>query len=211
MNRWLLFAALGLGLWLSGCAPKLQAGPVEVARVVDGDTVWVRQGSAYVFKLRLIGIDTPEKGYFDNDTGRWQFAPQCYALEASARLRKILARCARSTGSGQAPVFVGDPEKTVGAYGRPLGSLLCNGRSVALQLIAEGYAREFTYRGQDYPARAAHLRAEREARAAGLGGWALRQAQDGALEPVCPDFGKRRASHQPVPSPDEGPVKTEGE
>lgn len=179
VTSWLLFAVVILAAWLAGCAPKLQPGPVDVARVVDGDTVWITQGSAVVFKLRLIGIDTPEKGYFDDDTGEWVFRPQCYALEATARLKEILATCA--------PVFVADQGKDVGAWGRPLGSLLCDGKSVALQLIEEGYAREFTYHGEDYADRAQHIEAEKQARLAGRGGWS-----------ECPGFDKRRASHRPV-------------
>src|SRR5687768_5520309 len=47
----------------------------KVTRVVDGDTIHVRVGNK-IEKVRLLGIDAPERGV-------------CYSAEAGAQLRRL--------------------------------------------------------------------------------------------------------------------------
>jgi micrococcal nuclease len=60
--------------FLSGCITKnLQDEKVYVAEVIDGDTFKLQNGT----RVRLIGIDTPEKG-------------ECYYEEARDELKKLI-------------------------------------------------------------------------------------------------------------------------
>jgi micrococcal nuclease len=61
-------------VFLFGCVTQnLPDGKVYVAEVIDGDTFKLQNGT----KVRLIGIDTPEKG-------------ECYYEEARDELRKLI-------------------------------------------------------------------------------------------------------------------------
>src|SRR4051812_46444779 len=66
----------------SGEGAGAAAANAVVVRVVDGDTIAVRAGRRSD-KVRLIGIDTPESVKPDTPV-------QCFALEASARMKALL-------------------------------------------------------------------------------------------------------------------------
>jgi micrococcal nuclease len=62
------------------------AFPVEVVRVVDGDTlVAVRPGSTRQLKVRMLGVDSPE-------SVKPGTAVACFGHQASAFLRRLLPR-----------------------------------------------------------------------------------------------------------------------
>ncbi|MER3405249.1 MAG: nuclease, partial [Chloroflexota bacterium] len=109
-------------------------------------------------RLRLIGIDTPEVV----DPRR---PVQCFGREASSRAHKLL--------DGQT-VWL-EPDASQGerdVFGRLLRYVwLPDGRLVNLQMVAEGYAHEFTFRWP-YRYQALFREAERQARLRGLGFWA---------------------------------------
>ena len=70
-----------------GTAPA--AHTFRIARVVDGDTVYLTNGA----KVRLVQIDTPEVF----------FGVECWGREASAETKKLLpvGTAVRLTGSGR--------------------------------------------------------------------------------------------------------------
>ncbi|OKH63613.1 nuclease [Mycobacterium sp. SWH-M5] len=106
-------------------------GPVPVTRVVDGDTIRVKtdQGNTTV---RLIGLDTPE--LLDPRS-----PVECFAQEASDYTKGRL--------TGQMVFLEDDPSQdSADRYGRRLAYVwTLDGRLVNLDLIAEGYAHEYTY------------------------------------------------------------------
>lgn len=106
-------------------------GPVPVSRVVDGDTLSVRTGDSDI-KVRLIGVDTPE--LVDPRT-----PVQCFAQEASDFTKSAL--------TGQLVYLEDDPSQdSTDRYGRRLAYVwTLDGRLINLDLIAEGYANEYTY------------------------------------------------------------------
>lgn len=123
-------------LMLAGCMPQ-SAGPthpldgnadhpvIEVVRIVDGDTIWLREVSTgKVVSARLTGYDTPET-----------FHPGC-AMEkalgdrAKARLDQLLR---------QARDIAPQPHGT-DKYGRLLIELTLDGRPLADIMVAEGLA-----------------------------------------------------------------------
>lgn len=127
------------------------AGYDVVTRVVDGDTIEV-DGTT---KVRYLGMDTPE-------TVDPRKPVQCFGHEASDYNHKLV--------EGKFVRLVRDVEDT-DKYGRLLRYVyLQDGTFVNLQLVAQGYARTYTW-----PPNIAHTQefvaAEQAAKAAGLGRW----------------------------------------
>ena len=83
-------------------------------------------------KIRMIGLDTPESV----DPRK---PVQCFALEASAQAKTIL--------EGQSVYLETDPSQDrVDEYGRTLAYVWTeSGRLFDLDMIADGYAHEYTY------------------------------------------------------------------
>jgi endonuclease YncB( thermonuclease family) len=122
---------------------------VSVVRVVDGDTIVVAIGGARGTKVRLIGIDTPERG-------------DCMFDAATQRMRALV--------EGQRVRLVRDVSET-DRYGRLLRYVFVGDRFVNALMVSEGFANAATY-----PPDVAHARdfvaLERVARAARRGLWA---------------------------------------
>ena len=127
-----------------------------VSRVVDGDTIVIRVGSASD-KVRLIGIDTPESVKPGTPV-------QCFALEASARTKALVP-------PGTPVRLDGDVEPR-DRYGRRLAYVYRarDNLFVNLVLVREGYAVPYTF-----PPDVAHadefVSAAADARAANAGLW----------------------------------------
>ena len=102
-----------------------------MTKVVDGDTIWV-DNNGKCQKIRMIGMDTPE-------TVDPRKPVQCFGLEASAQAKTILG--------GQSVYLESDPgQDTVDKYGRTLAYVwTTSGRLFNLDMIADGYAHEYTY------------------------------------------------------------------
>jgi len=136
--------------------PQGIQGPYTVIKVVDGDTIWVDNHGKRQ-KIRMIGLDTPESVDPRNPV-------QCFAFEASAQAKTLLG--------GQSVYLETDPSQdSVDRYGRTLSYVWTeSGRLFNLDMIADGYAHEYTYDlpyryQQDFKA------AEDEARAQERGLW----------------------------------------
>jgi len=136
--------------------PQGIQGPFAVVKVVDGDTIWV-DNNGQRQKIRLIGLVTPESV----DPRK---PVQCFALEASAQAKTILG--------GQSVYLETDPSQdSVDRFGRTLAYVwTASGRLFNLDMIADGYAFEYTY---DLPYRyqADFKTAEGDARAQERGLW----------------------------------------
>ena len=158
-SRALLLVAFGL--CLGGCGPQAPAGtePGEdlaprlddasevlagrVVGVADGDTLTVLDASRSTTKVRLAGIDAPESS---QDFG---------SRAKQALASKVFEREVR--------VGVTDQDR----YGRAIGDIYLEGRWINEELVREGLAWHYT----DYSDDARLARAEREARAEGIGVW----------------------------------------
>jgi len=111
--------------------PQGIRGPYTVVKVVDGDTIHVNVNGQKL-KIRLIGIDTPEVV----DPRK---PVQCFGREASAQAKTILG--------GQSVYLETDPSQdSIDKYGRTLAYVWTElGRLFNLDMIADGYANEYTY------------------------------------------------------------------
>lgn len=140
-------------------------GPYPVVRVVDGDTLVVNARGTPT-TVRLLGIDSPETVDPRRPVG-------CYGPQASRRAHRLL--------DGRLVWLRTDPSQDrTDRYGRLLAYIWTADGLVNERLVAEGDAREFTYRAP-YRLRPRLLAAEAEARAARRGLWGC-----------CPDAGNGR-------------------
>ena len=150
----LLVFALGLALGRTGdhrhaAAPPTATGTATVAKVTDGDTVWLSP----LGKVRLIGIDTPEVyGHVD-----------CFGPQASAFTDRVLRP------GTQVRYRIG--REAHDRYGRALAYLwLRDGRMFNELLAEDGYARPLTIPPNDDYARL-FAAAAYKARTTGRGLW----------------------------------------
>ena len=164
-------------------APTAEAGKFTfrgtVTRVVDGDTLDVRLTSGTRTRVRLIGIDTPERG-------------ACYAAKATSR--------ARTLALGDRVVLRGDPtQDTRDRFGRLLAYVsLPGGSDLGLQLIRGGFGEVFVFE-RPFRRLGAYRSAEQAARSAGLGLWGACVAP--SPPPPPPPLEPPPAEPPPAPPP----------
>ncbi|RME76509.1 MAG: hypothetical protein D6776_01125 [Planctomycetota bacterium] len=124
----------------------LACEPTEVARVIDGDTVQLADGR----RLRLIGINTPERG------------------EPLYRAATAFTKAFCATGPLE---LCHDVERT-DQYGRALGYLYRDGHNLSAELVRRGLAYCYTF-VPNVRFRDELLALQRKARAERLGLWSL--------------------------------------
>jgi len=128
----------------------------EVLRIIDGDTVVVVDSDGQKLRIRLLGIDTPEKN-------------QRFGYESSAYLKKILNK--------QSVTIISSPDKnkpyTLGYYKRIIGKIFLNGRDINLEMIQKGMAWHFKKYKKSQPMndRYSYNKAEVNARKKNIGLW----------------------------------------
>jgi endonuclease YncB( thermonuclease family) len=122
-----------------------------VTYVVDGDTLEVALTGGGRERIRLIGIDTPERG-------------GCYASRAPAAARRLAL--------GRRVVLKGDPtQATRDRYRRLLAYVwLPGGKDLGYQLVSGGFAKVYVY-GAAFQRLGAYRRAEQAASGGGRGVW----------------------------------------
>jgi micrococcal nuclease len=158
----LLFAA-PLALSLLTCentAQRQNLPVVQVLRCYDGDTCTTRQNQ----KIRLVGIDAPEK------KGTLGGAGQTGAEEAKVALQKMVI--------GQKVSLIDHGKDR---YGRILGEFCLETNSVNVSLIQEGFARAYT--GKAWPKTVdveLFKTAESRAKKLKIGVW---KRDDGGIDP----------------------------
>jgi endonuclease YncB( thermonuclease family) len=169
-----LLAPCFLGLATLVAAGAAGAGDFSkagrVTRVVDGDTVDVRLDGGRAERVRVLGIDTPERG-------------DCGSAAATAATRQL--------AGGRHVTLVGDAtQDTRDRYGRLLAYVwLPGGRDLGYRLVATGHARVYVYGGRPFTRLPAYEHARSLAGARGI--WACGRAS-------APSKGRRcRAGYFP--------------
>ncbi|MBT6251079.1 MAG: thermonuclease family protein [Nitrosomonadales bacterium] len=128
----------------------------KVQRVVDGDTVYVVDKSGNEFKVRLAGIDAPEKN-------------QSYGLASGHHLSKAI--------KNRWVFLESKPRKeklySVDRYNRVLAKILLDGQDINLIQISSGYAWHFKryQKKQSQVDRESYSKAELDAKRNQLGLW----------------------------------------
>lgn len=147
---------------------------VKVVSVTDGDTIRVQyQGRST--PVRLIGLNAPEVN-----------PHQCYGPQATTRMTQL-------TTGGTVHIKADGSQGNRDKYDRPLGHVYSpGGRSLAVILINEGYARKHTYNGV-YAGQSTHRRAQATATSKKRGLWgscATPKPKTPAPEPKTSCVGK---------------------
>jgi endonuclease YncB( thermonuclease family) len=150
--RWVVVAVVFLFAPVAyGAAPA--AHTFRIARVVDGDTVYLTNGG----KIRLVQIDTPEV----------YFGVECWGRQASAETKKLLP-------VGTAVRLASEPATDrVDRYGRLLRYVVRvgDGLNVNVFLVAHGDAAPYFYDGREGRYASVLTRDARRARASRRGLW----------------------------------------
>ena len=136
----------------------------RVVKVSDGDTVWVRLESGNRVKIRVWGIDTPEKF---RSKKLHREAERCMVPERDiVKLGKLASRKAEELLDRRRVLI--EPHGR-GYYGRLLGRLLIRGEEdFGLEMIRSGYACAY-----HRSAPREYMRAEEEARMERRGLWEM--------------------------------------
>lgn len=139
----LLASALSSNLWAQSLVG-------EVVAIADGDTLTVLDASRVQHKIRLAGIDAPER--------KQPFGQRSRQMLADLVFRK------------QVEVMTQKRDR----YGRTIGKVMYRGHDVNLTLVSEGMAWHYKQyaREQDKPDREFYAKAEDKARAERRGLWA---------------------------------------
>lgn len=161
--RWQTFVLLiGFLLGSALCAAAAEVRG-RVSWIYDGDTVMVDG----VGKVRLLGIDTPEKEASERDKAYRRAGITPRQLRRGAqRATDFLIR----TAKGQIVTLTFDRDKN-DRYGRTLAYVtLADGRMLNRELLRAGWA--LVYRRFDFRLKDDFLEVEAAARSAGRGLWA---------------------------------------
>jgi endonuclease YncB( thermonuclease family) len=131
----------------------------KVIRVLDGDTVEIRQGAGGAdqnVRIRMLGIDAPESKMPFGETCRRKLADFVAGHEVEVRTQAAKDR-----------------------YGRTVGQIWFEHRDINLAMVQDGCAWHYRqYAKRQAPAdRRAYARAEVEAHAAKRGLWSASYAQ----------------------------------
>ena len=128
----------------------------KVQRVVDGDTIHVIDTSGQKFKVRLIGIDAPEKN-------------QLFGLASTYHLSEILLN---KWVLLESKTKKGKPY-SVDRYNRVLAKIMLHDKDINLLQVSSGYAWHFKrYQKQQSPSdRESYSQAELSAKKNKLGLW----------------------------------------
>ena len=136
-----LIALIACVLCLSACSDDALQG--RVVKVADGDTITILDSSNTQHKIRLQGIDAPEKGQaFGKASGKF-----LAGLVAGREVRIAFSKRDQ--------------------YNRILGTVYLDDRDINLEMLKAGFAWHY----KQYDSTPAYAKAEAEARAAKRGLW----------------------------------------
>lgn len=137
---------------LPSIALALPAGPVQVTKVVDGDTIHVVDSGGETHKIRLVGIDCPESRKVAK-CGSWRDGLSC---ENEIKLGKAAKERATELLHNQTVTLESAAAKKRGKkrkteekdrYGRELAYVrLADGRDANLEMIRIGGCKSYGYK-----------------------------------------------------------------
>lgn len=106
---------------------------IKVFSVIDGDTIRYKDEHGKLQSIRMLGIDAPE-----SNTARYK-KTECYGKEAKDYLVQRL--------KGKfIQLSFDDEQATTDRYGRLLAYVSLDNQLINEELIAKGFAKEYTYK-----------------------------------------------------------------
>lgn len=141
---------LSLVLLISGSVWASTLIPGNVIAISDGDTITLLTPEKQQLKIRLVGIDSPEKKQAYGTKARDHLAAYVFQQEVEVDIRKK------------------------DQYGRSLGVIYFGGKDINQLMIRDGYAWFYKHYAKEQPKEEAlrYAESEREARTQGKGLWA---------------------------------------
>ena len=139
----MILRIISICLFLLGCSARSEGLCGTVVKVSDGDTITVLDASKMQHKIRLQGIDAPEKKQAFGNTSRKFLA----GLVANREVRVTWSKRDR--------------------YQRILGTVFVDGKDANLEMLKAGMAWHY----KKYDSTPAYAQAESEARDARRGLW----------------------------------------
>ncbi len=132
--------------------PKVEIpdGAIKVYSVIDGDTFRYRKEDGTLQSVRLLGVDAPE-----SNTARYR-TTECFWKEAKTFLTNLIK-------NQYVTLEFDSNSASSDAYGRMLAYVYLDWKLVNETLIAEWYAKEYTYK-TDYIQQSAFKQAEENAK-----------------------------------------------
>jgi micrococcal nuclease len=115
-----------------------------VTKISDGDTIWVMDTKGEKFKLRIMGIDTPEK--FSSKKLDADVKKCGCTKDEMKELGYKSTEFARQFFPVGSQVEVKDFGK--GYYGRTLADVYLDGNSYVENIVMAGYSNLYTYKGR---------------------------------------------------------------
>lgn len=134
----------------------VQSETFDVIKVIDGDTIKINYNGNEE-NIRFLLIDTPELSHKQFD------GPQPFAVEAKEKVEELLKE-------RKVDIEIGIQERD--KYGRLLGYLYVDGKSIQEELLREGLAR-VAYVYNDKRNLDRYLEIEKEAKQEGRGIWSI--------------------------------------
>lgn len=105
----------------------------SLIKVVDWDTITIKDNNWKKIKVRMIWLDTPE-----SSSTRYGYI-ECYWVEASQHLKSLLQ------GANQIQLEADQSQTATDKYGRLLWYVRYNGINLNQKMIEDGYGFEYTY------------------------------------------------------------------
>lgn len=163
----------------------------KVVKVVDGDTIDIMANDKKI-RIRLIGIDTPEK----NDKRK---PVECFASEASKKLNDLIS-------NKKVNLYNDSTQANKDKYNRLLRYVVQNGKNINKTMLEDGYAYEYTY-NIPYKYQTEFKAAQQSAQAGSKGLWSTNTCNGQREKPKTPEATPAPVS-TPSPSPTPAPAPT---
>ena len=142
----------------------------EVVKVVDGDTVWVRCKNGSLYKIRILGIDTPEIQHKNNPYEYCTYDGTPITNTTYLKLWGYRAKeYVENMVKGKEVVVVFDrisPKRD--RHNRYLAYIFVDGRDLGEELLINGYARVYS---SQFELLDRYLEYEKYAKRNGVGLW----------------------------------------
>jgi endonuclease YncB( thermonuclease family) len=150
LNKQIIFTLAILWASLTVAAEVLNGTVVGIS---DGDTITVLDNSSKEHKVRLMGIDAPEKSQAFGNEAKQTLLNYIYKKEVSVEYKKY------------------------DKYKRIVGKVTLNGQDICLQMIVDGMAWHYTEyeKEQQKTDRELYREAEASARNVNIGIWSEKQ------------------------------------
>ncbi|WP_394355306.1 thermonuclease family protein [Methanothermococcus sp.] len=143
----------------------------KVIKITDGDTIWVMAENGTKYKIRLLGVDTPEI-YHKNSPEKFYINNHPITNITYLKVWGYKAKDYAKNELGNKTVVVVFDNKAPkkGYYGRYLAYIYVDGRDFNEELIKNGYARVYV---SNFELKNEYLKEERYAKENRIGLWNL--------------------------------------